>query len=106
MWELYPHKIVLGSDAKDGQVATDGWLQVSERRALDLARHCERWPLAALVYTDISRDGMLLGPNLDTMAELAATVQLPIVASGGVTTLKEVRRLERLNLEDLIFRNR
>ena len=70
----FPGKVVLGIDAQQGRVATEGWLNVSEQSALDLARQCAAWPLAALVYTDISRDGMLEGPNLEAMAELAAAV--------------------------------
>src|SRR5207237_10602165 len=60
----HPGRIVLGIDAWQGRIATAGWLEVSDRSALDLARQCAGWPLAALVYTDISRDGMLEGPNL------------------------------------------
>jgi phosphoribosylformimino-5-aminoimidazole carboxamide ribotide isomerase len=99
----YPDKIVLGIDARQGQVATDGWLQVSTRSALDLARQCADWPLAALIYTDISRDGMLHGPNLEATAELAAAVRLPIIASGGVSTLEDVRRLAHLRLAGCII---
>ncbi len=98
----FPGKVVLGIDARAGQVATDGWLEVSQRPALDFARQCAGWPLAALVYTDISRDGMLAGPNLDAMAELAAAVPLPVIASGGVTTLEDIRRLARLRLAGCI----
>jgi phosphoribosylformimino-5-aminoimidazole carboxamide ribotide isomerase len=98
----FPGKIVLGIDARQGQVATDGWLNVSEIAAIDLARQCAAWPLAAIVYTDISRDGMLQGPNLPAMAEMAAAVQLPIIASGGVGTLEDIRRLVRLNLAGCI----
>src|SRR5262249_48945625 len=67
----FPGKIVLGIDAKQGQVATDGWLHVSHRSSLDVARQFESLPLAALVYTDISRDGMLEGPNVHAIRELA-----------------------------------
>jgi phosphoribosylformimino-5-aminoimidazole carboxamide ribotide isomerase len=98
----FPGKVVLGIDAKAGQVATDGWLHVSSRSALDLARACAAWPLAALVYTDISRDGMLEGPNFEATADLAAAVTLPIIASGGVTTLADVGRLARLGLAGCI----
>jgi phosphoribosylformimino-5-aminoimidazole carboxamide ribotide isomerase len=98
----FPGKIVLGIDAKEGRVATDGWLQISHRSALDLARYYESWPLAALVYTDISRDGMLAGPNLDALAELATGVRLPIIASGGVSTLEDIRRLASLPLAGCI----
>src|SRR5262249_37607164 len=96
-------KMVLGIDAKGGQVATDGWLQVSSRSALELARECESLPLAAIVYTDISRDGMLEGPNVQAMAELAAAVRLPIIASGGVSTLADIHGLARLNLAGCII---
>jgi phosphoribosylformimino-5-aminoimidazole carboxamide ribotide isomerase len=95
-------KVVLGIDARDGQVATDGWLQVSSRSALELARQCTGLPLAALVYTDISRDGMLEGANIDTMAELARAVPFPVIASGGVTTDQDIRRLARLGLAGCI----
>jgi phosphoribosylformimino-5-aminoimidazole carboxamide ribotide isomerase len=101
--QRFPGKVVLGIDAKQGRVATDGWLQVTTDSALDLARRCAAWPLAALVYTDISRDGMLEGPNCDALAEMAAAVPLPIIASGGVTTLDDVRRLARLDLAGCII---
>ncbi len=92
----FPGHVVLGIDAKQGNVATDGWLQVSTCSALDLARQYESWPLAALVYTDISRDGMLEGPNFESIAELATQVRLPVIASGGVSTLADIRRLAGL----------
>jgi phosphoribosylformimino-5-aminoimidazole carboxamide ribotide isomerase len=99
----FPDRIVLGLDAREGRVATEGWLEVSERTALDIARQCAAWPLAALVYTDISCDGMLAGPNLDALAEMARTVPLPVIASGGVTTLEDVRRLARQGLAGCII---
>jgi phosphoribosylformimino-5-aminoimidazole carboxamide ribotide isomerase len=95
-------KIVAGIDAKQGKVATHGWLEVSESSALELARRFADWPLAAIVYTDISRDGMLAGPNIQAMAELAAAVPLPVIASGGVTTIEDVHRLATLNLAGCI----
>jgi len=114
----FPHQVVLGIDAKDGRVATQGWLQVSEVAAIDLARRFEHLPLAALVYTDISRDGMLEGVNVAAMAEMTAATRLPVIASGGVTTLDDIRRLAaipvagcivgralyegRLNLKDIL----
>jgi phosphoribosylformimino-5-aminoimidazole carboxamide ribotide isomerase len=98
----FPGRVVLGIDAKQGQVATDGWLQVSACSVLELARRYESWPLAALVYTDISRDGMLEGPNLEAIAELARDVRLPVIASGGVSTLEDVRRLAGLPLAGCI----
>jgi phosphoribosylformimino-5-aminoimidazole carboxamide ribotide isomerase len=99
----FPGRTVLGIDARQGRVATDGWLQVSELTAPELARRCAAWPLGGIVYTDISRDGMLEGPNLDAVAELARAVGLPVIASGGVTTLEDVRRLARLGLAGCII---
>jgi phosphoribosylformimino-5-aminoimidazole carboxamide ribotide isomerase len=99
----FPGKVVLGLDARDGRVATDGWQEVSERPALDLARQCAGWPLAALVYTDVRRDGMLEGPNREALAELAGAVSVPVIASGGVTTRDDVRRLARLGLAGCII---
>jgi phosphoribosylformimino-5-aminoimidazole carboxamide ribotide isomerase len=99
----WPGQVVLGIDARDGMVATHGWLEVSEQPALALARQCGGWPLAALVYTDISRDGMLAGPNLDALAEMAAAVPLPVIASGGVTSLGDVRALAGRGLAGCII---
>ncbi len=96
-------KVVLGIDARQGRVATHGWLETSDCSALDLARRCEGWPLAALVYTDISRDGMLTGPNDEALAEMARASTLPVIASGGVTTLDDVRRLAGLGLAGCII---
>jgi phosphoribosylformimino-5-aminoimidazole carboxamide ribotide isomerase len=89
----FPGKIVLGIDAKGGRVATQGWLEVSDTSALDLARRFQHLPLAAIVYTDISRDGMLEGVNAEAMAEMVGATRLPVIASGGVTTLDDIRRL-------------
>jgi phosphoribosylformimino-5-aminoimidazole carboxamide ribotide isomerase len=102
MCGLYPQRIVLGIDARDGRVATHGWLEVSDVSAIELARRFEGLPLAALVYTDISRDGMLEGPNFDGLAEMAAAVPLPVIASGGVTRTDDVLRLAGLGLSGCI----
>jgi phosphoribosylformimino-5-aminoimidazole carboxamide ribotide isomerase len=98
----FPGQVALGIDAKNGWVATSGWLEVSETTALDLACRLARLPLAALVYTDIGRDGMLAGPNVPALAEMAAAVPLPVIASGGVTTVDDVRRLAGLGLAGCI----
>jgi phosphoribosylformimino-5-aminoimidazole carboxamide ribotide isomerase len=102
MTARFPNKIVLGIDAKDGRVATHGWLDVSEQSALDLARSLSRLPLAAVVYTDISRDGMMQGANVPAMAAMCAATTLPVIASGGVTTLDDIRRLAALPLAGCI----
>jgi phosphoribosylformimino-5-aminoimidazole carboxamide ribotide isomerase len=90
-----PGKIAAGIDARDSMVATDGWLETSQTRATDLAKQLRSRTanVAAIIYTDISRDGMMQGPNFDGLAEMAAATDIPLVASGGVTTLDDVRRL-------------
>jgi len=103
MCRRYPEKIVLGIDAKNGRVATEGWLNVSELTALDLAKRCAAWPLAALVYTDIGRDGMLAGPNVEATAAVAAAVPAPVIASGGVTKLDDVTALARRGIAGCII---
>jgi phosphoribosylformimino-5-aminoimidazole carboxamide ribotide isomerase len=102
MARKFPNTIVLGIDAKNGRVATHGWLDVSEQSALDLARALDGLPLAGLVYTDISRDGMLEGANVAAMEEMCAATRLPVIASGGVTTLEDIRRLAALPLAGCI----
>lgn len=99
----FPGQVALGIDARQGRVATEGWLQESERSALDLARQCAEWPLAAIVYTDITRDGMLKGPNVEATAELARAVRVPVIASGGVTTLDDVARLARVGVAGAVI---
>jgi phosphoribosylformimino-5-aminoimidazole carboxamide ribotide isomerase len=100
--DRFPGQVALGIDAKDGQVAIQGWLEVSDQPAVELAHYCAGWPLAAIVYTDIARDGMLAGPNLKALAEISKAVTLPIIASGGITTLEDLRRLAELDLAGCI----
>lgn len=89
----HPQRIVLGVDAKNGFVATEGWLEVSQVKALDLAKQVSDSPLAAVVYTDIAKDGMMAGPNFEALAEMQSAQPLPVIASGGVCTLDHVKRL-------------
>jgi phosphoribosylformimino-5-aminoimidazole carboxamide ribotide isomerase len=103
MVQRFPGRIVLGIDAKAGKVATQGWLEVSEMDALALARTCANPPLSAIIYTDISRDGMMQGANVSAMAQMAAAVPLPVIASGGVTTLDDVKRLQENGLAGCII---
>lgn len=91
--ERHPGRIVLGLDARNGFVATDGWLTTSTTKATALAQQVDAAPLAAVVYTDIARDGMMSGPNYDALAEMRAATRLPVIASGGVSNLEQVRRL-------------
>jgi phosphoribosylformimino-5-aminoimidazole carboxamide ribotide isomerase len=99
----FPGKIVAGIDARNGRVATRGWLDESEVTALALAQRVAAWPVAAIVYTDIGRDGMLNGPNIDGLATMATGVPAPVIASGGVTTLEDVCRLAELKLAGCII---
>jgi phosphoribosylformimino-5-aminoimidazole carboxamide ribotide isomerase len=103
MCRTFPRQVCLGIDAREGRVAVQGWSETSERSALDLARQVAVWPLAALIYTDISRDGMLAGPNIEATAEIAAAVEAPVIASGGVTTLDDVAALARRGLHGCII---
>jgi phosphoribosylformimino-5-aminoimidazole carboxamide ribotide isomerase len=102
--DRFPGKLVLGIDARDGFVATDGWLETSQTGAVELAQRFAGKPLAAVVYTDIATDGMMQGPNVAAMAEMQQAMGgLPVVASGGVTTLDDVRRLKRAGLAGAII---
>jgi phosphoribosylformimino-5-aminoimidazole carboxamide ribotide isomerase len=92
----YPGRIVLGLDARDGRVATGGWLDVSSVGATELAEGFDDLPLAAVVYTDIARDGMLGGPNLAATEALARRLRTPVIASGGVGSLEDLARLAAL----------
>ena len=102
MCREFPGKIILGIDAREGWVATQGWLEVSDIGAIEVARSLSPLPLAAIVYTDISRDGMLQGANVEAMAEMAAAVPLPVIASGGVTSLDDIKRLAAARLAGCI----
>jgi phosphoribosylformimino-5-aminoimidazole carboxamide ribotide isomerase len=89
--DALPGRIVLGLDARDGLVATRGWLETSRLAAVDVARRHERLPLSAIVYTDIAKDGMMAGPNLVALREMIDAVSLPVVASGGISTAEDIR---------------
>ena len=89
----FPGKIVVGIDAKDGMVAVKGWAEVTDITAVELARKFEDCGVTAIIYTDISRDGMLQGPNLEATQALAESVAIPVIASGGVSSLKDIERL-------------
>ena len=89
----YPGRIVVGIDARKGLVAIEGWIETTQTRAVDLARRFEQSGVVAINFTDIHRDGMQTGPNLEATRELAESVSIPVVASGGVSTLKDIRNL-------------
>ena len=98
----YPGQLVLGLDARQGWVAVAGWLETSAVQATAFAAEFDGLPLAAIVYTDIGRDGTLEGPNLEATAELARRVKIPVIASGGVGSLDDLDRLARLPLAGCI----
>ena len=89
----FPGCIAVGIDARDGKVAIEGWAETSEMTALDLARRFEDAGVAAIIHTDIARDGVLQGLNLDATAELARAVTIPVIASGGLAGIDDVKRL-------------
>jgi phosphoribosylformimino-5-aminoimidazole carboxamide ribotide isomerase len=92
----FHHKIVLALDAKDGVVATRGWTESSGKFAVDVARQVSAWPLAAILYTDVAKDGMMTGPNFEQTRKLAEAGNVPIIASGGVGSLDHIRTLTQL----------
>jgi phosphoribosylformimino-5-aminoimidazole carboxamide ribotide isomerase len=96
MCKLFPGHIIVGLDAKNGLVATDGWAEVSNIKATDLAKRFADDGVSSIVYTDISRDGMMQGVNLEATVELAQEGGLPVIASGGVTDLGDVERLMKV----------
>jgi phosphoribosylformimino-5-aminoimidazole carboxamide ribotide isomerase len=87
------HKLVLALDAKEGIVATRGWTEASGRAAVDIAKQISGWPVGAILYTDVAKDGMLQGPNLEHTRRLAEAGDVPVIASGGVGNIEHVRQL-------------
>ncbi len=95
----FPSRIVVGIDARNGKVATRGWLETSEVMATELAQRMARQGAAAIIYTDIHRDGTLSGPNMSALRELAESIDIPVIASGGVSSLTDL--LSLLSLESV-----
>ena len=89
----FPGQIVVGIDANQGLVAVRGWADVTEKRAIDLARELEDFGVTAIIYTDIARDGMMQGPNLQETGDLATAISIPVIASGGVSSLQDIANL-------------
>ena len=90
---LFPGRIVVGIGAKNGMVAVQGWAEVTDVRATELARRFEGDGVAAIIYTDISRDGMMQGPNIAATKQLAEAISIPVIASGGVSSLADIENL-------------
>ncbi len=91
--EKYPGRIVVGIDAKNGMVAVEGWKDVSDVNALELAKKYESKGVAAIIFTDIKRDGMQTGPNIEATNNLAQAINIPVIASGGVSCLEDIKEL-------------
>lgn len=92
--KAFKGQIAVGVDAKDGFVAVEGWAEVSDMPALDLARKFEDVGVAAIIFTDIARDGLMQGPNIDATIDLARAISTPVIASGGVSSMDDLRRLK------------
>jgi len=95
---VFPGRIVVGIDAKDGFVAIHGWKDVTGEKAVDLARRMEDFGVEAIIYTDIARDGMMTGPNIEATRSLAEAIGIPVIASGGISSLQDIENL--LAIED------
>jgi phosphoribosylformimino-5-aminoimidazole carboxamide ribotide isomerase len=89
----FPGRVAVGLDARDGKVAVEGWAEVSELTALDIAKRFENAGVAAIIYTDVARDGMLQGLNLDATIALADAVSIPVIASGGLASIEDIKNL-------------
>jgi phosphoribosylformimino-5-aminoimidazole carboxamide ribotide isomerase len=89
----FPGRVIVGLDARDGRVAIKGWAELTEHRVEDLAKRFEDAGVSAIVYTDIGRDGMMTGPNLEATRALAEAISIPVIASGGITVLDDVHAL-------------
>lgn len=95
----YPGRILAGIDAKDGMVVIKGWEEVTSVRAKDLARRLELFGVTGIIYTDINRDGMLTGPNIEATREMVQSIAIPVIASGGVASIEDIKKL--LEIKDL-----
>ena len=92
----FPQRILLGLDARDGKVAVRGWTSVSETTAIDQLKELTGYPIGAVIYTDIARDGMLGGPNLSALGEIAGSSPFPVIASGGISRIEDLKAVRSL----------
>ncbi len=98
----FPTHIIVGLDAKDGKVAVDGWSKLSRHDVIDMAQRFEEDGVAAIVYTDISRDGMMQGVNIEATVKLAQAVRVPVIASGGISTMDDIKALNAVEDEGIM----
>ncbi|GER93326.1 1-(5-phosphoribosyl)-5-[(5-phosphoribosylamino) methylideneamino]imidazole-4-carboxamide isomerase [hot springs metagenome] len=92
----YPGKVLVGIDAKNGFVAVKGWVEVTGVRAKELALKMQDRGVSGIIYTDISKDGMMTGPNIETTREMVETLTIPVIASGGVSSIEDIKRLKEI----------
>ena len=97
----FPDRVIVGLDARDGRVATDGWAEVSDVLATELAQRFEADGVSAIVYTDIARDGMMQGVNVDATLAMARASSIPVIASGGITNMDDIRALAAIAHEGI-----
>jgi phosphoribosylformimino-5-aminoimidazole carboxamide ribotide isomerase len=100
--DAFPGHIIVGLDAKDGKVAVDGWSKLTGHDVIDLAKKYEDYGVEAVIYTDIGRDGMLTGVNIEATVQLAQALHIPVIASGGITNLDDVKNLCAVEDEGII----
>jgi phosphoribosylformimino-5-aminoimidazole carboxamide ribotide isomerase len=99
--DAFPGHIIVGLDAKDGKVATDGWSRLTKHDVIDLAKRFQDYGVEAVIYTDIGRDGMMTGVNLEATVRLAQALTVPVIASGGLTHLDDIRKLREVESEGI-----
>ncbi len=99
--DAFPGQVIVGLDAKDGMVAIDGWAKVTSHNVIDLAKRFEDYGVNSVIYTDIGRDGMMNGVNIDATVKLAQALTVPVIASGGLTDLEDVRKLCEVEAEGI-----
>ncbi|BDX20785.1 1-(5-phosphoribosyl)-5-[(5-phosphoribosylamino) methylideneamino] imidazole-4-carboxamide isomerase [Polynucleobacter sp. TUM22923] len=98
----FPGHIMVGLDARDGKVATDGWSKITGHEVIDLAKKFEDWGVEAIIYTDIGRDGMLKGVNMDATIKLAQAIRIPVIASGGLSNNQDIEALCEAEAEGIM----
>jgi len=98
----FPGHIIVGLDAKDGKIATDGWSKLTKHDVIDMAKKFEDYGAEAIIYTDIGRDGMLSGVNIEATLKLAQAMQIPVIASGGLSSLKDIQELKKIEGDGVI----
>lgn len=98
----FPGHIIVGLDARDGKVATDGWSKLSHHDVIDMAQAFEEDGVESIIYTDISRDGMMQGLNVESTVKLAQSISIPVIASGGITNLDDIKQLCQVEQEGIV----